>query len=253
MTDSRTMAYINMYAVLGTLENLCELDSKAKELISGMKKPVSIGFTVTDGPSATITFSSKGCRMEDGLKDCDIKIPFSSCEKFNGMIDGTVTPIPVKGFTKIGFLLKTFVALTDRLAELMRPTEEMLKDRDTFILSTQLTFYTICVAMAQIANQDPIGQASASYMVDGDILIGIKNGPTSTIRVKDHHLVAIKKAPENPRAIMTFADYDLASDLFNGRVNALEELGRGTVEIKGMASMVDNMNRLLDRVALYLA
>ena len=52
---------------------------------------------------------------------------------------------------------------------------------------------------------------------------------------------------------MTFADYDLASDLFNGRVNALEELGRGTVEIKGMASMVDNMNRLLDRVALYLA
>ena len=90
-------------------------------------------------------------------------------------------------------------------------------------------------------------------MVDGDILIGIKNGPTSTIRAKDHHLVAIKKAPENPRAIMTFADYDLASDLFNGRVNALEELGRGTVEIKGMASMVDNMNRLLDRVALYLA
>ena len=169
------------------------------------------------------------------------------------MIDGTVTPVPVKGFTKIGFLLKTFVALTDRLAELMRPTEEMLKDRETFILSTQLTFYTICVAMAQIANQDPIGQASASYMVDGDILIGIKNGPTSTIRVKDHHLVAIKKAPENPRAIMTFADYDLASDLFNGRVNALEELGRGTVEIKGMASMVDNMNRLLDRVALYLA
>ena len=34
MTDARTMAYINMYAVLGTLENLCELDSKAKEIIS---------------------------------------------------------------------------------------------------------------------------------------------------------------------------------------------------------------------------
>ena len=34
MTDSRTLAYINMYAVLGTLENLCELDDKAKEIIS---------------------------------------------------------------------------------------------------------------------------------------------------------------------------------------------------------------------------
>ncbi len=253
MTDSKTMAYINMYAVLGTLENLCELDSKAKELLAGMKKPVSIGFVVTNGPSATITFSKNGCRMEDGLKDCDIKIPFSSCEKFNGMIDGTVTPIPVKGFTKINFLLNTFVALTDRLTELMRPTEELLKDRESFILSTQLTFYTICVAMAQIANQDAIGQASASYMLDGDILIGIKNGPMGTIRVKDHRLVAIKKAPANPRAIMTFSDYDLANALFNGKVNALEELGRGTVEIKGMVSMVDNMNRLLDRVALYLA
>ena len=31
MTDTKTLAYINMYAVLGTLENLCELDDKAKE------------------------------------------------------------------------------------------------------------------------------------------------------------------------------------------------------------------------------
>ena len=30
------------------------------------------------------------------------------CEKFNGVIDGTVTPVPLKGLTKIGFLLKTF-------------------------------------------------------------------------------------------------------------------------------------------------
>ena len=66
LTDSRTLAYINLYAVLGTLENLCELDSKAKELISGLKKPVSICFDVKGGPCATIKFTSKGCRMEDG-------------------------------------------------------------------------------------------------------------------------------------------------------------------------------------------
>ena len=29
--------------------------------------------------------------MEQGISECDIKLPFSSCEKFNGMIDGTVT------------------------------------------------------------------------------------------------------------------------------------------------------------------
>ena len=42
MTDSRTMAYINMYAVLGTLENLCELDDKAKEIISTLDKQYEI-------------------------------------------------------------------------------------------------------------------------------------------------------------------------------------------------------------------
>lgn len=253
LTDSRTLAYINLYAVLGTLENLCELDSKAKELISGLKKPVSICFDVKGGPCATIKFTSKGCRMEDGRQQHDILIPFASCDKFNGMIDGTVTPIPVKGFTKIGFLLKTFVALTDRLTELMRPTEEALKDPEFFALSTKLTFYTIAVALAQVGNQDKIGQASASYMLDGDIAFLIKDGPAATLRVKDHHLVAIKQAPEKPRAIMQFDSLELANDLFNGRINAMECIGRGTVEIRGMLSMVDNMNRILDRVALYLA
>lgn len=241
-----------MYAVLGTLENLCELDDEAKKLLEGIK-PVTIGFDVKDGPAATIRFTSSGCRMEDGCGACDIRIPFSSCEKFNGMIDGTVTPIPVKGFTKIGFLLKTFVALTDRLSAIMKPTEEALKDRDFFELSTKLTFYTISVALSQIGNRDAIGRASASYMPDGDLKLCIKNGPAATIRVKNNHLVTIKKAPEAPRAIMQFDSLDLANDLFNGKINALDCIGRGTIEIRGMVSMVDNMNRLLDRVALYLA
>lgn len=252
MTDQRTMAYLNMYAVLGTLENLCELDPKAKEILSGLKKPVALAFEVKDGPAATLTFSSNGCRMEDGVKGCDIKIPVASCEKFNKIIDGTVTPVPTKGLTKISFLLKTFTALTDRLSELLQPTPEALKDREFFELSTKLTFYTIAVALSQIGNQDPIGKHSASYMVDGDLHFGINDGPAATIRVKDHHLVTIKQAPEKPRAIMKFADIDLAYALFTGTANALECVCNGSIEIHGMASMIDNMNRLLDRVALYL-
>lgn len=253
MTDSKTLAYINLYAVLGTLENLCELDSKAKEILAEVKKPVSVCFDVKGGPAATIKFTKKGCRMEDGKQPCDIYIPVASCEKFNGIIDGTVTPIPAKGFTKIGFLLKTFTALTDRLTELMKPTEEALQDPAFFDLSTALMFYTISVALAQIGNQDEIGKASASYMVDGEISFLIKDGPAATLRVKDNHLITIKQKSEKPRAIMQFDNMKLANDLFNGKVNAMECIGKGTVEIRGMLSMVDNMNRILDRVALYLA
>ncbi len=254
MTDSRTLAYINMYAVLGTLENLCELDDKAKEILSTLEKPVSLAFDVKDGPSATLTFSKNGCRMDDGVNsDCDIKIPVASCDKFNGIIDGKVTPIPTKGLTKINFLLKTFTALTDRLTEVMRPTEEALKDADFFRLNTLCTFYTVSVAISQIANQDPVGQFSASNTPDGDLMIGITDVVYSTIRVKDSHFITIKQKPESPRALMEFNTLELANDLFNGRVNSLEQVGTGNITIRGLISMVDNMNRILDKVGLYLA
>ena len=254
MTDSRTLAYINMYAVLGTLENLCELDDKAKEIISTLEKPVSLAFDVKDGPSATLTFSKNGCRMDDGVNaDCDIKIPVSNCDKFNGIIDGKVTPIPTKGLTKINFLLKTFTALTDRLTEVMRPAEEALKDADFFRLNTLCTFYTVAVAISQIGNQDAIGKFSASNIVDGDIQLGIKDTVYATIRVKDNHLITIKQAPENPRAIMEFCDLELANALFAGTVNSIDHVGNGNITIRGLISMVDNVNRILDRVGLYLA
>ena len=254
MTDQRTLAYINMYAVLGTLENLCELDDKSKEILSTLEKPVSLAFDVKNGPSATLTFSKNGCRMDDGVNaDCDIKIPVANCEKFNGIIDGKVTPIPTKGLTKINFLLKTFTALTDRLTEVMRPSEEALKDADFFRLNTICTFYTVSVAISQIGNQDAIGKFSASNIVDGDIQIGIKDTVYSTIRVKDNHMITIKQASDKPRAIMEFCDIELANALFAGTVNSIDHVGNGNIVIRGLISMVDNVNRILDRVALYLA
>jgi hypothetical protein len=252
MIDQRTLAYINLYAVLGTLENLCELAPEAESILTN-KKPISIGFEVKGGPSATITFSKGRCRMEQGCAKCDVKLPFSSCEKFNGLIDGTVTPIPSKGFHHIGFLLKDFTKLTDLLNKYMRPDPADLEDEDFFRISTTLMTYTIAVAIAQIGNNDEIGKFSASNMVDGEIAFSIKNGPSATVRVKDHRLLALKKPSESPRAVMEFANIKLARDLFDGKVNAIACIGTGDIVMKGMISMLDNLNRILDRVALYLA
>ncbi len=252
MTDARTLAYINMYAVLGTLENLCELSQEARDLVM-TKKPISIGFEVKDGPSATLTFKNGRCRMEQGCNSCDVKLPFSSCEKFNGLIDGTVTPIPSKGFTKISFLLKQFTPLTDMLSKYMRPSEEDLQDEEFFELSTKLLFYTITVAISQIANNDEIGQFSAKQIPDGNVKFAITGGPSATIAIKDHRLVTIKKNPENFRAVMEFGSMKLAHDLFDGKVNAIAQVGEGNIIMKGMINMLDNINRILDRVALYLA
>ena len=252
MIDQKTLAYINLYAVLGTLENLCELAPEASSLLTN-KKPISIGFEVKGGPSATITFANGRCRMEQGCTKCDVKLPFASCEKFNGLIDGTVTPIPSKGFLHIGFLLKDFTALTDLLNKYMRPEPADLEDPDFFRISTTLMLDTITVAIAQIGNNDEIGKFSADHIVDGEISFSINDGPATTIRVKNHRLLGIKKRCENPRAIMEFESIELARDLFDGKVNAVACIGTGDIVMKGMISMLDNLNRILDRVAVYLA
>jgi hypothetical protein len=52
---------------------------------------------------------------------------------------------------------------------------------------------------------------------------------------------------------MEFCDMKLARGLFDGEVDALPAVGQGQIRIGGMISQVDNINRILDRVAVYLA
>ena len=139
------------------------------------------------------------------------------------------------------------------LSKYMRPGEEDLKNEEFFALSTNLLFYTITVAISQIANNDEIGQFTAKQIPDGNIKVSIAGGPASTITVKDHRLVTVKKSPDKYRALMEFGSMQLAHDLFDGKVNAIAKVGEGEIVMRGMINMIDNVNRILDRVALYLA
>ena len=251
MRDPRTLAYINLFAILGALPYLCELDAEAARLVEG--KAVSIGFSVKGGPEATLFFGGGKCRMVPGTDRCEVKLPFSSCEKFNGLIDGTVTPIPSKGFTKIGFLLKSFTKLTDRLSAYLRPAPEALEDPEFFRISTILMFHVIAEAITQIGNEDKIGRFSVSNIVDGTAKLAIKDGPAAALCCRNHRLLTIHRAPEQFLSYMEFQDLHLARDLFDGKVNAIAAVGLGQVRIGGMISQIDNINRILDRVALYLA
>lgn len=251
MKDSKTLAYINLFGILGALPYLCELDSEAAALIE--EHTVSIGFSVKDGPEATLFIGGGKCRMVPGTERCDVKLPFSSCKKFNGLIDGTTTPIPSKGFTKIGFLLKNFTKLTDRLSAYLRPEGDALQDLEFFRISTTLMFHVIVEAIAQIGNHDKIGRFSASNIVDGIAKLAIADGPVAALVCRDHHITAVHSAPKEFLSYMEFQGMTLARQLFDGQVNAIAAVGLGQVRIGGMIAQIDNINRILDRVAIYLA
>lgn len=254
MIEPKAMAYVNMYGVLGSLENLCELDGAAKEILKELKKPISLCLDVSGGPCRTFHFTSEGCRITEGSGGCGCKMNFSSPEAFNRMIDSGKPGMPVKGIIKqLAFLTGPFTRLTDRLSAVLRPDEAALADRAFFEENTLMTMYVIAGAISGLANSDPISMISAGNTVDGDISLGIKDKAEITIRVENHRFTTIKAKAEQPRALMEFADIDLANGLFNGKVSTISEMCKGNIRLAGVLSMVDNVNRILDRVSVYLA
>jgi hypothetical protein len=252
MKDTKTLAYLNMHGILGCLEDLCEFSPEAKKLASG--KPTAVSFVVKNGPSTTLRFKDGACKVEPEVSGtCDIRLPFSGCEKFNGMIDGTVTPIPSKGFTRLRFLTQNFIGLTKILETYLRAKPEDLSRNDFFEASTTIMFHLIARAISQVGNHDKVGRFSASNIVDGTVVLSIGGSIQEAITVKDHQLTTSREIPGHYHAIMEFADIKLARDVFDGKVSTLGCVGNGLIAMRGNLGMVDNINRILDRVALYLA
>lgn len=248
--DQTTLAYINMYGVLGGIVALCEQVPEARKILG--KSSCSIGFAVKNGPEATLTFVGGRCILKDGTADAAIRLPFSSPEKFNGMVNGTVTPIPTKGLTKVPFLLGKFMKLTKLLEEYLRPTPEKLENEEFLRRSTLIMFRVIVSSIAQIANHDKVGQFSASNIVDGAVKIEICGEASAALLVKNHKLTYSAKVPKNIFSYMQFADIRTARDLFDNKINSVAAVGDGSVRIGGMISQIDNINRILSRVELYL-
>ena len=76
MIDGLTMACINLHSVLRNLEDLCELDNQAKELIKG--KNMTILFSAKGVPEATLSFKDGKCTMRKGKhQPYDMKLHFN--------------------------------------------------------------------------------------------------------------------------------------------------------------------------------
>ncbi len=254
-TDSKTLAYINLFAIFGALPKLCEMNSEARALIAEHK--IDMGISVKGGPCGVLHFDHGKLTLTEGEGACHIRLSFSTPEKFNGMIDGTVTPIPSKGLTRVGFLLKTFVPLTDILSRYLRPSAEDLADETFYRTATVLMFHVITGAVAQIGNVDRIGKASASYIVDGNVRMLITEGEeivaAAHIVARDHILTTYPTDTDDAMSLMQFDGIRNARGLFDGEASSFTLICDGKLKMKGMISQLDNINRILDRVALYLA
>ena len=130
-------AYLNLHAVLQNLEDLVKLDGQMAQLTKDWE--LAVEFSVRNGPSAFLEFKNGVCRHgANAHGNPTIRLYCTSAEHLNRMFDGKATPIPLKGFLRLGFLKREFAQLTDRLTYYLRP--ELAKPDDERLPQTHTRF-----------------------------------------------------------------------------------------------------------------
>lgn len=250
--DPRVTAFVNLNAVLAALPELARRSPEAREILAADTRATSIGFAVRGGPHAALRFANGTIEHVPDTAAATIRLPFTSPAALNKVIDGKAQPVPVTGLHRITFLLKTFAPLTELLTRYLRPSKEDLADAAFRETSTILTLFVAAAAIAQVANEDESGRFSAAQMPDGDMAMEVTGAVSYTLRVADHRITFLPEPAANPRAAMTFANLDVAGQLLAGEASAMACICDGSIAMRGMLPLVDNVNRVLDRVGHYL-
>lgn len=248
----KVSAYINLFAVLKSLEELVRLDEQARTLIKNTH--LTLRFTVRGGPVGAIHFDDGAIRVVPGIPErCDIHLYFLSANHFNRMIDGTGTPIPLKGLTKLKFLTGKFSQLANRLESYLKPTPSQLQDKAYFNAHCRLLGMVAFFSLSQIGNFDAVGRSSAKLMPDGDIQVRAGDDYCLTIQAKGGSLQSLQKGSDNHRCELWFKDLKALHEVLSDERHIYDLIGQGRAGMNGFVVMVDCLSPILGRIPAYLS
>ncbi len=248
-------ARLNLFAVLRNIEDLARLDPETAALIKDWD--TSVQFSVRQGPTASLLFRGGKCWHEPGpCDDPRIKLFFTSAARLNNMFEGKGkgTPIPLKGFTRLGFMQREFPKLTDRLEYFLKPENGSATDEECLRINTILLLHTVAHAVKELALHDPLCQKVAARIPRGTLqLAALPDGPYATLTFSADGIAVDTRACEAPEATMTFQDWQTLHAMLSGEISAFEAVGTGAVVLRGLMPIIDNTGLIMDRVEGYLA
>lgn len=252
MSYELVKANLNLYAVLRNLEDLPEYDTDIANEIKDWN--ISIQFTVMNGPAGYVEFKNGECIFGEGKHSApSVKLFFTSPAHFNKMMDGNGSPIPLKGFTKLGFLMKDFPKVTDRLEYYLKPDEEKLKDPLYNKINTIFTLNTASFAVKEVALHDKMGKINAAHIMNGKVVIEVlPDGPATYVDFNNGDISVHKGTTDRPMAMMQFKDLKAANELLNNISDPFTAAASGDVLLRGQISMIESINLILDRIPTYL-
>ena len=248
--DERVHAEINLDAVFGALPTLVELVPDARDILSPMCSDTTLTLRAPGGLNARYTFGSGGIRPGWGAGGPTLF--FTSACHLNAVVAGDSSPIPAAGPRGLRFLTTVFTPLTNLLGEYLRPDPQRLADPRFREISTLLTLEVVAGALTVVANHDDSGRFSAAHMSDGRIDMQIGDEYTYRFRVASSYMRRTDVTSARPTAVLRFADLTVVGDVLAGRESSLACVGDGRIAMYGLIPLIDNLNRILDRVGAYL-
>ncbi len=168
------------------------------------------------------------------------------------MFDGKANPIPLKGFTKLGFMSKEFPKVTDKLEYYLKPTDDLLKDDKYLEINTIFTLTTAANALPTVMEFDPKANLTGHHLTKGRLLLKIKNGPGVLIDTDVNHIEVVDEDPSTATCEMLIKDIPIANKFLNGQVDIYGALAKGDLEIKGQTWLLDSVGLILDRIPIYI-
>lgn len=250
MKDSKTLAHINLFAVLANISNLVQLDSASQALVAQVK--TSISFSIIGGLRLTLVFANGKCWVQAGGGG-KIQLWFRSASHFNRMMEAKAQPILLRGFSKLKFLTGNFAALSKRLEHFLKPeSDQLFEDPHYRNLHTQLVIFTAINAAVEVANTDPLMRGITVGFPQGEVAFEVEGGPAYTL-MRGEHGLQVKAAPAlKPRAAMTFTDLDAAFNLLNGFSDSYSTIACEKLRLSGFIPMLEAIDKYLFRVNYYL-
>ncbi len=248
--DPYTMARVNLFALLRCLEELPACDEEARKIAEGRAE--TIQFSVRGVGKVRLAIGRGAIQFIPSGGPCTIRLWFSKAATLNAMFAGSGKPIPLKGFTKLGYLTGPFTRLTELLAHYLKATPELLQESKFNETNAALTLSVAAYAIVEIGNNDPRGKLNAARMADGEIRVAAEGGPEFGLLVQAGRLQCRKGATARPRARMVFSDLNSAGAVLRGEMDSYAAIGAEKLTLGGFVPLLDNLNKILGLVPRYL-
>jgi hypothetical protein len=248
-------ASIYLKGILPLMEHVVRYDREAAAIIAG--EELVLQFEVRDGPIAHLEITGDKVRHGVGRHPRpDVRLTFRTPELLNRLFAGeNVRPGIRKGFTRLGFLLKKFPVLAERLSYYLEGEGQKAEGPEANLFLVKLGLHAMLGGMVAVASDDLSLADVAAATPTGTLLVRVlPDGPGGTFAKAPRNggydfLATFGQPAPHTNAVMEFADLDVARRTIDGQLSAVVAIGTGEIHIRGYLPLIEKANIFLGRFA----